>query len=98
MDSLLLLPNFVSGSRLKLMYISLIINIRSSLIYMHFFQLLFLLLCLIEITSLVRTNKTNFLCLRPSLDSLVIAAKVLEAAKLGYNSSITSQKLGSRDV
>ena len=36
---LLLLVNFVSGVRLKLMYISLIENIRSSLIHLHGFQL-----------------------------------------------------------
>ena len=40
---LLLLVNFVSGFRFELMYISLIINIRSSLTYLHGFQLLVLL-------------------------------------------------------
>ena len=40
---LLLLVNFVSGCRLELMYISLIENIRSSLIHLHGFQLLVLL-------------------------------------------------------
>ena len=35
---LLLLLNFVSGSRLELMYVSLIVIIRSSLIYLHFFH------------------------------------------------------------
>ena len=40
---LLLLVNFVSGFRLELMYISLIENISSSLIYLHGFQLLLLL-------------------------------------------------------
>ena len=40
---LLLLVNFVSGFRLELMYISLIENIRSSLIHLHSFQLLVLL-------------------------------------------------------
>ena len=40
---LLLLGNFVSGFRLELMYISLIENIRSSLTYLHGFQLLVLL-------------------------------------------------------
>ena len=34
-----LLVNFVSGFRLELMYISVIENIRSSLIYLHGFQL-----------------------------------------------------------
>ena len=40
---LLLLVNFVSGSRLKLMYISLMENVRSSLTHFHGFQLLVLL-------------------------------------------------------
>ena len=39
----LLLVNFVSGFRLEWMYISLIENIRSSLIYLHGFQLLVML-------------------------------------------------------
>ena len=37
---LLLLVNFMTGFRLKLMYISLIENIRSSLTHLHGFQLL----------------------------------------------------------
>ena len=49
---LLLLVNFVSGFRLKLMYISLIVNIRSSLTHLHDFQLLVLLPYFIEITYL----------------------------------------------
>ena len=40
---LLLLVNFVSGFRLELMYISLMISIRSNLTYLHGFQLLVLL-------------------------------------------------------
>ena len=40
---LLLLVNYASGFRFELMYISLIINIRSSLTYLHGFQLLVLL-------------------------------------------------------
>ena len=40
---LLLLLNYVSGFRLELMYISLIVNVRSSLIHLHGFQLLVLL-------------------------------------------------------
>ena len=40
---LLLLVNFVSGFRLELMYISLIVSIRSSLTHLHGFQLLVLL-------------------------------------------------------
>ena len=63
---LLLLPNFVNGSRLEIMYMSLSsisISIRSSLIDLHGFQLLVLLLLLIEITSLVCTNRKILLSL-----------------------------------
>ena len=42
-STLLLLVNFVSEFRLELMYISLIISIRLSLIHLHGFQLLVLL-------------------------------------------------------
>ena len=37
---LLLLVNFVSGFRLELMYLSLIVSIRSNLTHLHGFQLL----------------------------------------------------------
>ena len=37
---LVLLVNFVSGFRLELMYVSIILNIRSSLTHLHGFQLL----------------------------------------------------------
>ena len=37
---LLLLVNFVSGFRLELMYISLLVSISSSLTHLHGFQLL----------------------------------------------------------
>ena len=40
---LLLLVNFVSGFRLELMYISLIVSIRSNLTHLHCFQQLLLL-------------------------------------------------------
>ena len=40
---LLLLVNFLSGFRLELIYISLIVSIRSSLFHLHGFQLLLLL-------------------------------------------------------
>ena len=40
----LLLVNFASGFRLELMYISLIVNIKSNLTHLHGFQLLVLLL------------------------------------------------------
>ena len=43
LGALLLLVNFVSGFRLELMYISLIISIRSNFTYLHGFQQLVLL-------------------------------------------------------
>ena len=43
---------FLRGSRLELIYISLIENVRSSLIHLHGFQLLVLLPLFIEITFL----------------------------------------------
>ena len=47
---LLMVLNSVCESRLELMYLSLIVNIRSSIIYLHGFLLLVLLPQLIEIT------------------------------------------------
>ena len=38
----LLLLNFVSGFRLELMYVSLMVNITSSITHLHGFQLLYL--------------------------------------------------------
>ena len=55
---------FLSGSRLELMYVSLIVNIMSSLTHLHGFQLLALLPQLIEITSLIFTNRINLLHLK----------------------------------
>ena len=65
LNSVLLVPvlNFVCGFGLKLMYITLIIYARSSLIHVHGFQLLVLLSLLLKITSLVRTNRIGFLYL-----------------------------------
>ena len=56
-----LLMNFVSGFRLELMYISIIISIRSSLTHLHSFQLLELLPEFIEITffCLYQQNKSS---------------------------------------
>ena len=74
---LLLLPNFVSGSRLEFMYMSLRstnINIRSSLIHLHGFQLLVPLPWLNEIT-LVCTNRNSLLLLKRRPYRLVIVAK-----------------------
>ena len=72
---LLLLVNFVSGFRFELMYVSLIISIRSSLTHLHGFQLLVLLPYFIEITFFVCTNRINLLNLKKSSDRLVIVAK-----------------------
>ena len=96
------LVNFMSGFKLELMYISLIENIRSSLIHLHGLQLLVLLPQFIEVT---------FFCLyqrEKSSDSKVKfrqasnrCKRVLEATKLAYanetKESIISQKLGSCD-
>ena len=64
----------VCGFGLKLMYITLIIYARSSLIHVHGFQLLVLSL-LLKITSLVRTNRTGFLYLKWNSYRLIIAKK-----------------------
>ena len=48
--SLNLVLNVASGLRLELMYLSLILNIRSSLTHFHGFQLLVLLLQFMEVT------------------------------------------------
>ena len=61
---LLLLVNFVSGFRLELMYVSLIENIKSSLIHVHSFQRLLLLPKFIEITLFVSTKRINHLILK----------------------------------
>ena len=56
---LLLLVNFVNGSRLKFMYITPIVHIRPSPFHLHVCQLLVLLPQLIEITSFVCRNRVN---------------------------------------
>ena len=61
---LLLLVNFVSGFGLELMYISLIENIRSSLIHLHGLLLFVLLPKFIEITFFVCTKRINLLILK----------------------------------
>ena len=70
-----LLVNFMSRFRLELMYIPLIVSIRSSLIHLHGFQLHMLLPYFIEITSFVCTNRMNLLNLKSSSDRLVIVRK-----------------------
>ena len=72
---LLLLVNFVRRFRLELMYISLIISIKSSLTHLHGFQLLVLLSYFIEIIFFICTNKINLLNLKLSSDKLEIVAK-----------------------
>ena len=92
---LLLLVNFVNGFRLELIYISLIVSIRSNLTHLHDVQQLLLLpeiFCFLFVPaeSKVKFRQASNHCKR-----------VLEAAKLGYatktKESITSQKLGSED-
>ena len=70
----MLVLNFVSVSRLELMYMPFIINIKSGHIFLHGFQLFVLLPELIEI-SFVYTNKTNLLYLKGNSDRKVIFAK-----------------------
>ena len=88
----LLLVNFMSGFRLELIYISLIENIRSSLIHLHGAA------CA---AAIVHRNHFFRLYQREKSDSKVKfrqannhCKRVLEAAKLAYNSktkeSITS--------
>ena len=62
-DSLcyLLLVNFVIGFKLELMYISLIVSIKSNPTHLHGFQWLVLLQEFIEITFFVCTNRINLL-------------------------------------
>ena len=74
---LLMLINFVTGLLLELMYTSLTINIRSSLIHLHGFQVLLVLPLLLEITSFIFINRINLLWLSPRSDSLMITAKRL---------------------
>ena len=61
---LLLLVNFVSGFSSELMYISLIENIRSSLINPHGFQLLVLLLWFTQINFFICIKRVNLLILK----------------------------------
>ena len=72
---LLQLLNCLSGSSFELMQISFIVKIRSSLSHLHGFQLLLLLLQLIETTFFVCTNRIILLNLKESSDRLVIVTK-----------------------
>ena len=99
---LLLLVKFVSWFRLELMYISLIVSIRSNLTHLYGFQQLVLLPLFIEITffHLYQKDKSS----EPKVKFRQASnrcKRVLEAAKLAYatktKESITSQNLGSLD-
>ena len=94
---LLRLVNFLSRFRLQLMYISLIVSIRSSLTHWLGFRLLVLLPLFIEITLYQQNkssdSKTKF------RQASNFSKRVLEAAKLAYanktKKSIILPKLGS---
>ena len=69
------------------MYMSLIVNTRSSLTHLHGFQLLVLLPQLIEITFLVFTNRISLLNLKYKQASKCWKG-VLETAKPAYTTTI----------
>ena len=58
------LNKHVSGFRLEIMYMSLIVNIRSGLTHLYDFQLIMLLPYVIEIAFFVCINKMNLLNLK----------------------------------
>ena len=97
----LVVKNFVSRSRLELMYVSLIVIITWSLIHVHGFQLLVLLSYLIEIASFVCINRINLLQVK-FRKARSCCKSVLEVAKLVYanktKESITFQKLDSCNI
>ena len=94
---LLRLVNFLSRFRSQLMYISLIVSIRSSLTHCLGFRLLVLLPLFIEITLYQQNksseSKTKF------RQASNFSKRILEAAKLAYanktKKSIILPKLGS---
>ena len=74
--------NFMSGLRLELMYISIIVNITASLTHLHDVQLLFLLSQPKEITFFVFTKIIN---LQTGFRQASNCYKrVFETAKLAY--------------
>ena len=100
---LLLLVNYEGGFRLELMYISLIVSIRSNLTHFYGFQLPVLLPYIVHRNHFFRLYQQ-----KKSSESKVKfrqtschCKRVLEAAKLAYaiksKEIITSQKLGSWD-
>ena len=72
---LLVVVNFVSGFRVALICISLIITIRSSFTHLHDLQLLVQLPEFLEITFFVYTNRINLMNLKESSNRLVIVTK-----------------------
>ena len=66
---------FCEWIQVGMMYMSFIVSFRSSLTYLHGFQLLVLLPWFIEIIFFARTNRINLLNLKESSDRLVIIAK-----------------------
>ena len=83
--SLNLVLNVASGLRLELMYLSLILNIRSSLTHFHGFQLLVLLLQLMEVTffGLHQPNKSSKSKINFS-EAINDCKKVLDATKTAH--------------
>ena len=72
---LLLALTFLTGPRLELMYISLMVSIRSNLTHVHDFHSIVLLPYLSGIISFICTNRLNHLHLKWSSSRLVIVAK-----------------------
>ena len=99
---LLLLVNVASGLRLELTYLSLILNIRSNLTHFHGFQLLVLLLQLMEITffGLHQPNESSKSTIN-FWETINDCKKVLDATKLAHTNktkeSLPSQKFGLLD-
>ena len=93
---LLLVVIFASRFRLELMYISLIVSIRSNLIHLHGLQLLVLLSLLIEVTFCACTDKINLLNLKQSSERLVIMLR--EFLKLPKLHGVTIKILYGVDV
>ena len=96
-----MLVNFVSGFRLELMYISLIVNIRLNLNHLHGSRSLYCCHNSSKSLFLFESESTEFECNVKVRQASNRCKRVLEAAKLEYatkkKESIPSQKLGSRD-
>ena len=95
--------NFLSEFRLELMYIFLIVSIRSSLTQLYGFHVLVLLPLFIEIIFFCLYQQNKYSQSRGIFrQDSNYCKRFLESAKLTYanktKESITSQKRGSRDV